>query len=347
MRSWLTGIPSLHWYRCNDPTQPWSERLGVFAGPSSRLGPLGDLGPLEVALASMGQCFAADTLVLASHGAVQIEGVCVGHRVITQPAGMEEPPDMPVDQANYRVIFLEYTEPKSGSVLELTLLRPAGQCARFGVGDVVSLKVLELRVEGEARVKSVNPCPPIENGPGQLVTGTYVSRSVDLRLLKMKGLDNPIKVTGRHPIYCESQFDFVRVSELSVGERFRTRTGNVEIESIDRAKGEHQVFNLEIGNVHQYYVSELEILVHNGCTEIAQELLYDGDPRQKYRFSPKPAGAQMGGDGWFCHDLVYGSAACMVLVPMRTGSREGMSFQQWSDNYFRGDASLLNFGPMT
>ena len=142
MRSWLTGIPSLHWYRCNDPTQPWSERLGVFAGPSSRLGPLGDLGPLEVALASMGQCFAADTLVLASHGAVQIEGVCVGHRVITQPAGMEEPPDMPVDQANYRVIFLEYTEPKSGSVLELTLLRPAGQCARFGVGDVVSLKVL-------------------------------------------------------------------------------------------------------------------------------------------------------------------------------------------------------------
>ena len=347
MRGWLAGIPNLQWDPYNDPTKPWSEGLGAFAGPNLLLGPLGEFGPVEDALAGMGPCFAAGTLVLTSHGKVQIEQVSIGQRVITQPAGMEEPPDMPVDPANYRVLCLEYTEPKSGSVLELTLLRPAGQFARLGRGDMVSLKVLELRVEGEARVTSVSPCPPIEDGPGQLVTGTYISRSVDLRLLKMKGLDKPIEVTGRHPIYCESRSDFVRVSELSVGERFRTRTGNVEIESIDRAKGEHQVFNLEIGNVHQYYVSDLEILVHNGCTEIAQELLYDGDPRQKYRFSPKPAGAQMGGDGWFCHDLVYGSAACMVLVPMRTGSREGMSFQQWSDNYFRGDASLLNFGPMT
>ena len=346
MRGWLAGIPNLQWDPYNDPTKPWSEGLGAFAGPNLLLGPLGEFGPVEDALAGMGPCFAAGTLVLTSHGKVQIEQVSIGQRVITQPAGMEEPPDMPVDPANYRVLCLEYTEPKSGSVLELTLLRPAGQFARLGRGDMVSLKVLELRVEGEARVTSVSPCPPIEDGPGQLVTGTYISRSVDLRLLKMKGLDKPIEVTGRHPIYCESRSDFVRVSELSVGERFRTRTGNVEIESIDRAKGEHQVFNLEIGNVHQYYVSELEILVHNGCTEIAQELLDNGASGQIYRLSPRPPGMQLGVNGWFYHDVVYDPATGMVIDPMRTGSTEGIPFQQWIDNYFGGDASLFNFGPM-
>ena len=59
------------------------------------------------------------------------------------------------------------------------------------------------------------------------------------------------------------------VRDLRSGERLRTRAGLAEIESIDRKFGSWQVFNLEVGRVHQYFISDAEVLAHNVCPDDA------------------------------------------------------------------------------
>src|SRR5690242_10072199 len=39
----------------------------------------------------------------------------------------------------------------------------------------------------------------------------------------------------------------------------------VEVEAVARRRGEFAVYNLEVTNIHSYYVSPLAILVHNQC----------------------------------------------------------------------------------
>ena len=65
----------------------------------------------------------------------------------------------------------------------------------------MDIKVLELAVRGRARVLAVEPCPPIEEGLGNVVTGAFRSVSMDVYLFKLQGLDAPIEVAGNHPIF--------------------------------------------------------------------------------------------------------------------------------------------------
>jgi hypothetical protein len=102
-------------------------------------------------------------------------------------------------------------------------------------------------------------------GVGQVITGTFRHLHDGVRLLKLQGLPQPVEVTGKHPIFSEDRQDFVRVQDLNVGERLRTRSGVTVVESIADKPGEWQVFNLEIGVVHRYYVSALDVLAHNEC----------------------------------------------------------------------------------
>jgi hypothetical protein len=129
----------------------------------------------------------------------------------------------------------------------------------------MNLQVLKLELEGRATVLSIDPCPPVEEGEGELITATFMQEHVDVRLLKLEGLDQPIEVTGSHPVYSEDQHTFVPVKDLGRGERLRTRTGTAVVESILRKPGSWRVYNLEIGTVHRYYVSQLDVLVHNNC----------------------------------------------------------------------------------
>src|SRR5580698_1281696 len=109
----------------------------------------------------------------------------------------------------------------------------------------------------------LEPCPPIEQGPGTLVTGTIRSESMDLRKLKLVDLDEPIGVTGNHLIFSEDREAFTPVCELMEGERLRTLTGAATVERIEKLPGRYAIFNLEIDYEHQYYASKQQVLVHN------------------------------------------------------------------------------------
>jgi hypothetical protein len=113
-------------------------------------------------------------------------------------------------------------------------------------------------------VLSIDPCPSIEEGPGNIVTGAFSGQTVNLKRLKLTGLEKPIETTGNHPFFSEDQLAFITVNHLHPGERLRTREGVTEIESIREFPGRWDVFNLEIDGAHQYYVTDRRVLVHNG-----------------------------------------------------------------------------------
>ena len=207
-------------------------------------------------------CFMAGTLVLTPRGRMPIERVQLGQRVLTAPAGQEQS-DPAIDASEYRVIRLRYVDPKSSQDMELAFLRRRELVEGLGAGDTIRLTVLELELDDRAMVLAVEAAPAIEAGEGRLVTGTIRSRNMDLRLLKLQGLDKRIEVTGGHPVFSEDRSDFVPVRELRSGERLRTRSGTAVVELVDRYYGEHAVFNLEVGQVHRYYVSDADLLVHN------------------------------------------------------------------------------------
>jgi hypothetical protein len=213
-------------------------------------------------------CFGTGTVVLTSQGKHPIEQVRVGQRAITARDGEPQAVEPQLDPADYRLVRLEYDEPRSGQVVEVALLRRRAVVDGLSPGDTVKLSVLELGIDDRARVVGLDRCPTIAGGAGHLITGTFRSLSPDVRLLRIDGLSEPIGVTGTHPIYSESRQKFVAVESLEAGERLQTRSGTVGVASVGRRPGNCPVFNLEIGEVHQYFVSELEVLAHNGSADV-------------------------------------------------------------------------------
>ena len=110
--------------------------------------------------------------------------------------------------------------------------------------------------------------------------------------------------------------------------------------------GRWQVFSLEIGRIHQYYVSELEVLVHNDCTEVAQKLKDLGDPGEIWRLETTVPGTNLGENGWFYHDVLYDPATNMLKDPMR-GYAVWTNLQTWLTEweYYESLRRLFSFGP--
>jgi Pretoxin HINT domain len=183
-----------------------------------------------------------------------------------------------------------------------------------------------------------------------VITGTYSSHTFDLRQLWIDGLAEPIEATGRHPIYSEDRLSFVGVSDLRAGERLRTRSGTATVESVQPAPGRWRVFNLEIGRIHQYYVSDLEVLVHNDCTEIAQAFIDNGDPGVIYRLAPKGANylpsppAPPGPAWWKYHDVLVDEATNLVKDPMIFKHSNWIDLGEWLARWGY-DSQYLTFGP--
>ncbi|MCL2640195.1 MAG: hypothetical protein FWD53_05060, partial [Phycisphaerales bacterium] len=220
---------------------------------------------------ALGACFTAGTLVLTNHDRKPIEQVSIGQRVIVDPPeSIQRSIDSQHsienrDPSTLRVLRLEYTNPETNAVLSMAFLRSVEEVDALQPGDMTPIVLEEMDVEGQAKVIAIEPCPAIEDGEGELVTATFTQNASDIRLLHIAGLDKPIEVTGSHPIFSEDRKDFIPVRDLLPGERLRTRDGTAMIERIDRKPGSWQVFNLEIGTIHRYYVSELDVLVHNTC----------------------------------------------------------------------------------
>jgi hypothetical protein len=195
----------------------------------------------------------------------RIETIRLGERVLgrnPQGAAAEAEPD----SATWRQVELELHKP-SGRLLYAGLLRgPAWLAAhKPEVGGTVWLDMPEMGAVGWAKVTAVKPCPQIEGGPGQVVTGTFKHEPDDSILdLRVEGLAEPIGVTDTHPFWSEDRQAFVAVRNLSDGERIRTEAlGVVAVTSISHRPREAWVYNLEVNGQHVYEVSLVGVLVHN------------------------------------------------------------------------------------
>jgi hypothetical protein len=226
----------------------------------------GDAGALRTMLSgeegqAVGEisCFRAGTGVLCESGLVPIETIGLGKRVLT---GAGDTYPTAIRREDYRVVRLQCA--RNDQEFHMAFLRPAKLFENLGPGDFIQLEVMELKLRGPARILSIEPCPEIEEGLGRVVTGAINSQSLDVRLLKLRGLDEPIHITGNHPVYCEDWLEFVIAAALRPGDRLRTREGVAVVESITAEPGRWDIFNLEVESAHQYYVSERHVLVHNG-----------------------------------------------------------------------------------
>ena len=185
----------------------------------------------------------------------------------------------------------------------IELLRPASWLAdreAREVGDRFRLELDELRASGWATVTAVHEAtaPSASSGvvtmrlshvagsarpSGYLVEGCERSASAaepwakvgprtgsiegriqsDVYELSFEKGTETLRGTGVHPLYSLDRDDWVRIRDLQLGERLQTAEGAVTVEALEKVREEHRVYNLEVLEVHEYFVGGAVALVHN------------------------------------------------------------------------------------
>ena len=84
------------------------------------------------------------------------------------------------------------------------------------------------------------------------------------RLLLVTVGDSVIEATPEHPFWNQRRAGWVPAEQLRPGDLLLTRSGAaVEVAAVEERIGLFAVYNFEVANAHNYYVSEAEVLVHN------------------------------------------------------------------------------------
>jgi hypothetical protein len=131
-------------------------------------------------------------------------------------------------------------------------------------GGLIHLDMREMGTYGPARVISIDPLPPMEDGPGRLVTGWFRHSSAVVGDLIITGEPEPLGVTPTHPVWSEDRKDWVPVCELKKGERLKTINGETATVVSYTIRGKPEpVYNIEVEVDHCYHVGEQGLLVHN------------------------------------------------------------------------------------
>ncbi len=95
------------------------------------------------------------------------------------------------------------------------------------------------------------------------VSQVMVNKSIDYLKVTLED-DTVIRVTETHPFYDKKSDSWKPISEFEIGDTVTTSENNdIKIKSIERVEKEDIVYNMEVKNNHNYYVSKSNILVHN------------------------------------------------------------------------------------
>eukprot|EP00913_Durusdinium_trenchii_P005675 g5293.t1 len=143
----------------------------------------------------------------------------------------------------------------------MSLIGPRPERPSF-VADVF-LDMPEMGVEGLAEVLAIEPCPPLEDGEGRLVTGTFKHTSGEVYDLKLESESKPIGVTATHPFWSVDREAWVSAIDLEIGETLKTLAGTTVVESRSKRAEPEAVYNIEVEGDHCYRVGESGVLVHN------------------------------------------------------------------------------------
>lgn len=168
----------------------------------------------------------------------------------------------------HRNVVLVANKPDGGRV-EMTLLKSLSWIAEVGAepGTTIDLTLTEIEAADEAEVRAIEPCPPLEDGPGHFVTGTFKHTATNVVDLFIEGIDKPIGTTSNHPFWSEDRQEFVSAIYLRHDERLRQANGAIaRVLAQQRLADKEVVYNLEIAGQHVYCVGSDGLLVHNSCT---------------------------------------------------------------------------------
>ncbi|MEO6597255.1 MAG: Hint domain-containing protein [Planctomycetota bacterium] len=79
------------------------------------------------------------------------------------------------------------------------------------------------------------------------------------------GITARVSGTPEHPFWCVNRHAWVPLAELVRGDWLDGRDGDVVVVGREVAFARVPVFNLAVDGAHSYRISELGVLVHNGC----------------------------------------------------------------------------------
>ncbi|PHQ33170.1 polymorphic toxin-type HINT domain-containing protein [Rhodopirellula bahusiensis] len=162
-------------------------------------------------------------------------------------------------------------EREDGARVEVELLRPLTWIEEqgFQTGARLHLQLEELNVAGWATIRSIEPCTPLSDGHGNLVTGRFITRSAT-NLVEATFSDGTVlNGTSIHPVWSLDRLEWVPLGELEIDEQVHSNDGPLQL--ISRAF-HHQptdVYNIEVDCEHVYRVGDAGVLVHNACGDSA------------------------------------------------------------------------------
>ncbi|MFN9640423.1 MAG: polymorphic toxin-type HINT domain-containing protein [Pirellula sp.] len=195
-----------------------------------------------------------------------IESVAIGSRVSgDNPRPWDFDGELAVPDQSTWMLAKFSLQKESGNWVDVEMIRPAEywESQQAAPGSLIFMEFPELEASGMAQVRSIEPCPPIAEGSGNLVTARIVTRQVS-ELVEI-GFDDDELLTGtpQHPIWSIERQDWVELGDLEIGEHLWTEDGPVEVQSKRLLTTGESVYNLEVHGHHIYQVGELGVLVHN------------------------------------------------------------------------------------
>lgn len=194
-----------------------------------------------------------------------IEELEVGRRVRADAATDEDDLSLGqrIDPATWKKLTFTAVSDK-GTTADIVLLRPDEwvEQQQAEVGSTIYLVVPEV-MNADALIHSIEPCPEIIDGPGQVVTGTFRHECADNVELIIEGESEPIRCTASHPFWSEDRQDYLPAASFVAGEQLLTASGVARVLEVKDLPGTVPVFNLEVHVKHVYHVGRSGLLVHN------------------------------------------------------------------------------------
>ena len=198
-------------------------------------------------------------------------------------------------------IFGFQVEPVLRCKEKLSLLRPRTavqnwkkQASRNGFIDLslpelgikhMEAKIIRITVPSMKTLSSGIPAVSTD-----VVTGVSVRHAINTGRYQFKeettGRIITINATDNHRFYVKNKHTFIPIKEVSPGDTLITATGR-SVRLLCHKNHLHHcarnvisgqpvpVYNLEVSKRHVYFVSGINILVHNDCNKIIKKLYYD------------------------------------------------------------------------
>ncbi|MEI8021674.1 MAG: polymorphic toxin-type HINT domain-containing protein, partial [Schlesneria sp.] len=216
---------------------------------------------------------------------IPIQSVPLGSRVTAQNPNSDEYDDsLPEPESDSWLNLTFVVSRRNGQLVDVELLRPRSWASarELSVGKLIPVFSDELEINGVARVVSIEPCPPLASGEGNVVIGRFVTRQVETTVAVTVSSGDVVEGTTIHPVWSHDQQDWVPLGKFTVSEQMVSQGGVVTVESIKFHNQPVPVYNIEVFGEHVYEVTSAGILVHNANPCLEEIIIPDGKVTANY-----------------------------------------------------------------